>query len=157
MGMIFNTPYTTMFAPSGETRFQLSYNSTEIGTPSNIWTFQNFPIIGPSPVTVLGGTIASMYLSSPTGGLAQFDATLIIDPSLLSNLNLLGLNGLVYVSGKLSTQGNIAENGGGYYHNDVAPPPHILTFSFGVPDSGSTVLLIGLAFLGLGVSRRRLR
>jgi hypothetical protein len=184
MRMSFLPGWDGVFGNSGQNYLQLNtggvvtYDGNQSavvidGTASNTWAIQNYQGGASILNSSLRGTIVSMSLTDMGNGDAQFNATLATDgffhwyTDFNGNLDLTddvtaiyhawGTNILpvVYVSGLLHSDAPEVIDGGGYYHNNV--PAYQLTFSFGVPDSGTTVMMIGMSFLGLGYIRRRIR
>jgi hypothetical protein len=153
-----------IFGDQGQFRFELNtatgvdifdaaYPALGVAAGSATWAIQN--VQGMNVVNSLfRGTVNSISLNQTTG---LFSATLATDGYIhwyygtgVTAMSSWGLDGLIYVTGNLIQ----SESNPAVFHNNV--PDNTLQFSFGVPDSGTTALLIGLALLGLGATRRRL-
>jgi hypothetical protein len=131
------------------------YAGIPFGTPA---TFNDFSFTGDGALASLVGTVAPLWTFSLGGETFSFDLLALTNGHTEAGSMSFSGTGIAHGSGVTAfddTPATIALQGSGQNFNFSISTS--TTTSIGVPDSGATVGLLGIALVGIAILRRQLR
>jgi len=132
---------------------QTMYGSGDyLGTAGTQTTFQPITYVGTGGSAVLSGPVTPLWTFTMGTTTYSFELTSLSSAYTGSGSLTLAGSGTAYITGFDATQGSFAIQGTGFQFMSASATAN----GVGVPDGGSTVALLGFAFLGLEGLRRKL-